>query len=149
MERTPLFILDASVAVKWFVAEPLRKKALNVREDYFENRIDLLAPSLIRYEIGNALRFHPGSSPKDLAGAVKTIADMQIEQADLAQETVTAASEIAFQERITFYDAVYIALAEINRARLLTDDLLLYKKASRKQNVLQLLKDYKRPRRDS
>ncbi len=120
-----------------------------MREDYFENRIDLLAPSLIRYEIGNALRFHPGSSPKELADAIKTIADMQIEQADLSQEAVTAASEIAFQERITFYDAVYIALAEITRARLLTDDLLLYKKASRKQNLLQFLKDYKRPRRDS
>ena len=148
MERTPLFILDASVAVKWFVAEPLRKKALNVREDYFEDRIDLLAPGLIRYEIGNALRFHPGSSPKELADAVKTIGDLRHGQ-NVETEVVTAASEIAFQERITFYDAVYIALAEINRARLLTDDLLLYKKASRKQNVLQLLKDYKRPRRDS
>ena len=88
LERTPLFILDASVAVKWFVVEPLRKKALNVREDYFEDRIDLLAPGLIRYEIGNALRFHPGSSPKELADAVKTIGDMQIDTAELAPETV-------------------------------------------------------------
>jgi predicted nucleic acid-binding protein len=117
-----------------------------VREDYFEDRIDLLAPGLIRYEIGNALRFHPGSSPKELADAVKTIGDMQIDTAELVPETVTAASEIAFQERITFYDAVYIALAERNTAKLLTDDLLLYKKASRKRNLLHLLKDYKSPR---
>ena len=120
-----------------------------MREDYFEDRIDLLAPGLIRYEIGNALRFHPGSSPKELADAVKTIGDMQIDTAELAPETVTAASEIAFQERITFYDAVYIALAERNTAKLLTDDQLLHKKASRKRNLICLLKDYKSPRRDS
>jgi predicted nucleic acid-binding protein len=126
-------------------------KALSVRKDYFEDRIDLLAPGLIRYEIGNALRFHPGSSPKELADAVTTIRDMQIDQAELDSETVTAASEIAFQERITFYDSVYIALAERNTARLITDDHLLYKKASRKRNLLYLLKDYKspRPRHDS
>jgi len=120
-----------------------------VREDYFDDRIDLLSPGLVRYEIGNALRFHPGSSPKELADAVKTIADMQIDQAQLTPETVALASEIAFQERITFYDAVYIALAETNRARLLTDDLLLYKRVSRKRSLLQLLKDYESPRRDS
>jgi len=120
-----------------------------VRTDYLEDRIDLLAPGLIRYEIGNALRFHPGSSPKELADAVKTIGDMQIDRAELAPETVTVASEIAFQEGITFYDAVYIALAERNMTKLLTYDPALYRKASRKRNLLQLLKDYKSPRRDS
>lgn len=122
-----------------------------MREDYFEDRIDLLAPSLIRYEIGNALRFHPGSSPRELADAVKTIGDLQIDQAELDPETVRAASGIAFQEKITFYDAVYIALAERNTVRLITDDQLLYKKASSKRNLLYLLKDYKspRPRHDS
>jgi predicted nucleic acid-binding protein len=126
-------------------------KALSVREDYFEDRIDLLAPGLIRYEIGNALRFHPGSGPKELADAVKTIGDMQIDQAELDPETVATASDIAFQERITFFDAVYIALAERNTARLITDDQLLYKRASGKRNLLYLLKSYKspRPRHDS
>ncbi len=120
-----------------------------MRTDYLENRIDLLAPGLIRYEIGNALRFHPGSSPKELTDAVKTIADMQIDRAELAPETVSVASEIAFQEGITFYDAVYIALAERNTAVMITDDLALFRKASKKRNLLQLLKDYKSPRRDS
>ena len=78
--------------------------------------------------------------------AVKTIGDLQIDQAELDPETVTVASDIAFQEKITFYDAVYIALAERNAARLITDDQLLYKKASRKRNLLYLLKDYKSPR---
>ncbi len=112
LERTPLLILDASVAVKWFIKEPLRKKALKVREDYVEGRVDLLAPGLIHYEIGNALRFHPGSNPKQLAEALETISSMQIDAGELSSEIIEAASEIAFQERLTYYDAVYLALAE-------------------------------------
>ncbi len=118
-----------------------------MREDYFEEKIDLLAPGLILYEIGNALRFHPGSSPRELNDAFRTMVDMQIDQPELPQEIVETASEIAFQEKLTFYDAVYLALAERNRSKLLTDDRKLYRKARGKRNILQLLENYKSPSR--
>ena len=145
LERTPLFILDASVAVKWFVREPLRDKALQVRKDYAEGKIDLLAPSLIRYEIGNALRFHPGSSPRELADAVNTVSGMQIDDGELSPEIVETASEIAFQEKLTFYDGIYLALAEKHVARLLTDDRKLYREVRKRSKLLQLLADYESP----
>lgn len=116
-----------------------------MREDYYEEKIDLLAPRLIRYEIGNALRFHPGSSPREIVDAVRTIADMQIDQSDLSPETVQTASGIAFEEKITFYDAAYLALAQRNSTKLITDDRRLYEKARGKRNLLQLLEGYKTP----
>ena len=56
MERT---IIDASIAVKWFVAERDSEKALTLRGMYEREKIELVAPSLIYYEVANALRFHP------------------------------------------------------------------------------------------
>ncbi len=116
-----------------------------MREDYVAERIDLLAPGLIRYEVGNALRFHPGSSPRELIDAIRTIAEMQIDQPEFTGEVVETASEIAFQERLTFYDAVYLGLAERSGAKLLTDDRRLYRKARRNRNLIQLLESYKSP----
>ena len=56
MAEEKILVLDASVAVKWFNPEPLRDKALEIRESFVEGKIQLEAPSLLPYELGNALR---------------------------------------------------------------------------------------------
>ena len=114
MERSPLLVIDASVAVKWFVAEPHREKALRIREGYARGVIELLAPSLIQYEVGNAVRFHPGSTPEQVSQAVQSIVDMQMGGWDVAPVLAEIASRIAFEEGITLYDASYLAMAEGN-----------------------------------
>jgi len=67
VERPQVFVVDASVAVKWYVGEEDRDKALDVREDYLEGKIDLASPALVLYELFNALRYHPALSPADVA----------------------------------------------------------------------------------
>ena len=143
LERTPLLVVDASVAVKWFVKEPLRKKALQVRKDYAEGRTDLTAPGLIRYEVGNALRFHPGASPELLVQALAAIDDMQMVESNFSNPDVETASQIAFEENSTFYDAAYLALAEKHRCLVLTDDRVLYKRTGKRKHLLKLLEDYR------
>ena len=145
MERSPLLVIDASVAVKWFVVEPHRGKALEIRESYVRGVVELLAPSLIQYEVGNAIRFHPGSTPEHVAEAVQSILGMQMGGGEVSAVLAEAASGIAFEEEITLYDAFYLALAERNRARLVTDDRRLYRKVRKRRSMLQLLENYQPP----
>jgi len=59
MAPNKILILDASVAVKWFNPEPLRKESLTIRKMFLEGEVDLEAPSLLYYEVANALRYNP------------------------------------------------------------------------------------------
>lgn len=47
MEEGEVFVLDASIAVKWFDVKPLRDKALIIRKRYVDGEIDLIAPTLL------------------------------------------------------------------------------------------------------
>ncbi|HYY90353.1 MAG TPA: type II toxin-antitoxin system VapC family toxin [Candidatus Dormibacteraeota bacterium] len=149
LERTPLLVVDVSVGVKWFVKEPLRRKALEVRKDYAEGRTELTAPSLLMYEVGNALRFHPVASPALLVEALATIDDMQMVESNFSDSDVEASSRIAFEEQSTFYDATYLALAEKHNCLLLTDDRVLYKKTRKRKHLFQLLDAYRSSDRQS
>ncbi len=142
MERPSLFIIDASVAVKWFAKEDLRQQALKVRDDYTRGKVDLQAPYLIRYEVGNALRFHPGSTVEEVVRALEALTNMQIITDEMSPAITEAASKISFEEGLAFYDAVYLALAEKNGTKVLTDDRKLYKKVRKRRGLLQLLERY-------
>ena len=143
LERTPLFVVDASVAVKWFAKEPLRRKAVQVRADYAKGRIELTAPPLLPYELGNALRYHPEATPQLVTEALKTVDSMQMVESNLSSSEAETASRIAFEEGTTFYDAAYLALAERRECYLLTDDRRLSKKIGERRKLILLLEDYR------
>jgi predicted nucleic acid-binding protein len=46
-------VVDASVAIKWFVAEPLSIEARRILDDYQAGTLSLVAPDLINAEFGN------------------------------------------------------------------------------------------------
>jgi predicted nucleic acid-binding protein len=122
LENAPVFIVDASIAVKWYVKEAMRDQALRVIDDFLAERIDLQAPSLLLYELGNALRYHPGSTEADCADAVKQTRNLGMAIHDLDSSLAETVSMLAFREKITFYDATYLALAKNLNATLLTAD---------------------------
>jgi predicted nucleic acid-binding protein len=46
-------VVDASVAIKWFIPEPLSVEARRILDDYQAGTLSLLAPDLINAEVGN------------------------------------------------------------------------------------------------
>jgi predicted nucleic acid-binding protein len=63
---------------------------------------------------------------------------------DLDYAAVGAAAKLAFKEKLTFYDAAYLSLAEIQEAILITADKELYDRLSNERKALsQLLEQYK------
>ena len=142
MEGTPVFVLDASVAVKWYIPEEGRKRALRLRQDYTDGKIDLIAPNLIFFEVGNAVRFHPGATAREVWEAVRGLKGMQVAIQNLTDPVVDSAAEIAFTENITFYDAVYLAIAENFGVKFVTADKKLYEQIKKRKSLISLLEDY-------
>lgn len=144
VERSPLFVIDASVVVKWFVQEEFREEALAVRRDYTEGTIDLASPVLIVYEVFNALRYHP-TFANDIGTYADSLLDMQIDLRLPSRETNKLAAQLAMEEGISGYDAHYLSLAETLNTKVITaDEKFAYGLSEARKADVILLKDYKR-----
>lgn len=143
MEGAQVLVVDASVAIKWYVEEEYREQALNLRRDYYDGRVALASQPLLLYEVANALRYHVALSSSDVMSAVNSLLDMQLDLPTPIREVLSVAVDLAFDEGITIYDAVYLALAECLDSKVVTADEGLLEKLSegRKKRIL-LIKDY-------
>ena len=113
-------IIDASVAFKWLVAEEDSEQA----RDWI-SRTELIAPTLIHAEVGNAIwkRIQRG----ELAAAAVEVAEQLEKLASIVRtidETpmLPRAVEMAIELQHPVYDCVYLAVAEAMQDELLTAD---------------------------
>ena len=121
------YVVDSSVAFKWFVIEVDRPKPINLR-DGFQNRThELFAPDLLPTEIANALivaergkRIAPGEAELLLAQALKSL-PVIVDAVPL----LPRALEIAKRYRRSVYDCLYVALAELEQCDFITADMKL------------------------
>jgi predicted nucleic acid-binding protein len=110
------FVVDASVAVKWFLQdEEYSDDALLVLEDLSNGLIALFAPEQIVAEVGSALSVASLPSRKRLlqsaaAESLSTFLEYRLTTTpsrELAQE----AFALSHQHGCAFYDMLYLALA--------------------------------------
>jgi predicted nucleic acid-binding protein len=122
-------VIDASVAVKWYstFGEEDLLKADKLLEMYVEGSCSFIAPTLIAYELANALRFNPKFDSKDVKKALKDFANLQV-NLEPPFEYMNSAIDLAFKYSITLYDAVYAALSQNARAPLITADYKFWAK---------------------
>jgi predicted nucleic acid-binding protein len=137
---TPL-VIDSSVVFPWVFREPDRKPALELLDAWIAGKIDLIAPRLLVEEIASALckrtrRKH--LTPVQAAEAFTLLLD---HPPDLIDNDVPAALRLALRHGISFWDAVYLALAIDHRYDLVTADERLYVAASRAYPHVQRLRD--------
>lgn len=71
-----MYVIDASVAIKWFSEEEFTDKAIEIRDNFYKGTVELAAPDLILYEVSNALRFNPNFNEEDVIEAVNSLFDM-------------------------------------------------------------------------
>ena len=137
MARRPL-VFDASVIIKWFTQEEKREEAINLREKYINDELEIVVPDLILYEISNALRFNPNFQERDIKEAIQSLFDMKINIIVPVPEILEKSIEIAYSKNITIYDAFYVALAQIIDFDFITADEKLYEKIKDIGNVILL-----------
>lgn len=117
-------VVDASVAVKWFVPEELAADARVLLASEYE----LLAPDLLWAELGNALWKKHGRRELDQRTASRILRDFSRVPIEFhpAERWTEAALELAIQHGVTVYDGLYLALAAGNGCRFVTADRRLH-----------------------
>ncbi len=123
-----VFVLDASIVIKWFSEEEYTDKALELRDDFSKGDIELVVPDLMLYEVSNALRYNPDFNETDVSEAVGTLYDIGISIIVPNREVINSALNLAYEHKITVYDAYYVALAKEINFKLITADRKLYLK---------------------
>ncbi len=118
--RRSTAVVDASVAVKWVMAEEHAEAALLL----LESGMGLAAPAHWLGEAVNAVwaATRRGELTEDEAQErAATLAEAPIAAVPLGQ-LASAAMAVALRLGITIYDSLYLALAERQDATLVTDD---------------------------
>lgn len=116
---TPL-IIDASIAVKWFIPESRSINALRL----LDAGCELLAPDLIFAEFGNVLWkkwMRKELEPEVISPLLTDLIRMRLRIAPTAALADKAAA-IAITYRRSFYDSIYLALAVSAQGRMVTAD---------------------------
>ena len=115
-------VLDASVLLKWVLPperEPGWAAALHIRDEWLEDRVDVLLPSLWIYEVGNILGLkQPKHAPEILAALVQ----YRMPEVQMTEALGRQAYALMARFRVTFYDAAYHALALDRAGVLVTAD---------------------------
>jgi predicted nucleic acid-binding protein len=115
-------VVDASVAAKWFNVEELSDKAANVKDAHVKGDIDLAAPIHLLYEVGNSIWRNKQLSDNDACDAISSIIRLDIQLFEPTVQRAQRAMEIARQVETSFYDAVYLQVAEEMKVPILTAD---------------------------
>lgn len=137
-------VVDSSVIVKWLntTDEKNLEKSDKLLADALESQVELLAPELAKYEVGNVLLFSKKLSPQDMEIPLHALYVSPIQFIAESEELAKETFDLAFKLGITYYDASFIALAKQENASLVTDNPK-HQGKTRKVQVIPL-KDYKR-----
>lgn len=122
-----LIVLDASVAVKWFLpekVETLATEALALLSRHTESEIHIIVPDLFWVEFASVLwkAIRRGNFPKASAdAALATITQYNFPTFPTVK-LLSKAFEIATTYERTVYDSLYVALAVQTNSQLITAD---------------------------
>jgi predicted nucleic acid-binding protein len=114
------WVVDASVAVKWFVDEQRSKAARAV----LETGQPIIAPDLIVPESSNAAwkKAELGEISREQAAELVLALPLSFDLLEPTAPLASRALELAFRFDHPTYDCFYVALAESASAPLVTDD---------------------------
>lgn len=141
----PTYVLDASVALKWFVDEPGTIAAKRLKDECLQGRRRLIAPSLLAIEVANALRYQKSLGQEDVDGALADLADMPIVWIEFTLAGLRRLAKLARDRNIAVYDAVYVYLASEEQMPLVTADEELRKRCAGMPLVISLADLYPGP----
>ncbi|HSG40443.1 MAG TPA: type II toxin-antitoxin system VapC family toxin [Thermoanaerobaculia bacterium] len=118
------FVVDASVAIKWFVPEIHSDAA----ERLLTDKLELWVPDFIWAEFGNILlkKWRQGEISLEKARFILGAFRYFSLKAYSSEALADAAWEIASQFQRSFYDSLYLALAVQQGYRMVTADRRLY-----------------------
>src|SRR3989304_3848530 len=133
MERCREVVLDSSVVVKWFSKEAKSVEATKFMDSYVQGSVELVVSEILFCEVGNALRYKPDYDAERLKNALIQLFNLRMKVTHLTEGLMVRAGEIAYEGKVTFYDALPVAIAEHKKTVCITaDEETQYKKLQKK-----------------
>lgn len=126
--RRKKYIVDASVVIKWYSEEKDTIKAEDILFNLKKGIIQVFAPSLLVYEVGNALYKGKKFKEERVLIAIETLFDSGIEFFPIDEVLAISTTHFMIRYNITFYDAAYVALASVLNIPLMSADEKDHKK---------------------
>ncbi|MDX2044745.1 MAG: type II toxin-antitoxin system VapC family toxin [Acidobacteriota bacterium] len=137
-----LYVLDAGVAIKWFIREDDSVLALKLLQRYERGDDQLIAPDLLIPECGNVLWKRSARGDLTAQEAVDSLNDLLGLNFPLTPSStlVRHALSVAQTYRQAVYDCLYLSLAITQNCQLLTADERFFKSLSSTFPQIQLLR---------
>jgi len=106
-------VVDSSVVIKWFVAEPYSSQAHLILNEYQNGNLDLLAPDLLNAEIGNIVwkkQTFQGLAASDGQQIINLFQSLKFYLMPTSV-LLDDAYRLAVAHQRTVYDMLYVALS--------------------------------------
>lgn len=133
-----IVVPDASVILKWvdrLPGEGDRDRADSLLDAWLDGKLEIVLPGLWAYEVGNVL----GQNAPSQAGEIlQELLAYRFEEEELGREVCRAAFDLMKKYRVTFYDAVYHAVAQFRGGIFITADEAYFRKAGKKGGIVLL-----------
>jgi len=137
----PIIITDASVILKWAFHSPEEQdleKAMDILNLWLEGKVEMILPKLWAFEVGNVLAL---KNPQYAQEIMKVFIEYRFPEYETTTELCSETFKLIRQYRVTFYDAVYHAIALLKNGTMITMDKAYYRKAVKAGNVM-ILEDF-------
>ena len=117
-------VIDSSIIVKWLHQQEERylDNADKIIKDANIGDAILITSELAKYEIGNALLLSKKVPLKDAKVSFESLYLLPIQFIVQSEDEAREAYRIAYEKKITYYDASFMALALRQDAILVTDN---------------------------
>ena len=127
-------VLDASVAVKWFNSrdEDYVDAALLIQERKLKDEIGIIVPDLFFLEVLNAFITKSRFTTEDILTIKESLIKMSLKVIHPDSSILEESINIANANKLTIYDSLYIAVADLSDVNLYTED----------KEILSCVKEY-------
>ena len=121
-------VIDANVVVKWFIEEKNSTKARILRDKYIGKEIKLITPSLLYFEVLNALKYSKLFNQAELNDAGESLENYGFNIITIKKKIREQMVKIAVEHDLSIHDASYLGLSIAMETILCTADEKIIKK---------------------
>lgn len=104
------YLVDTSVAVRWFIEQQGFEHALSLREDFLNGAVELETVDCVRFELGHVLRkkglLLDRLTVEEYVAAARSLDDLGLVVHITDADAVERAAALAASRNLRFFDAV-------------------------------------------
>jgi predicted nucleic acid-binding protein len=115
-------VVDASVAVKWYVDEDDSEKARALLDTWNASGTAVLVPDFLRVEFANAISKQKIMTAAEKRRMVHHLLETPFDTPVTDPDMIKDALELALKLNASVYDCLYLAIAIYRKATLITAD---------------------------